>query len=213
VHRVTARAQSIPLASTTNGLPSIGLIERCVAGDLDAREELAYFCIPRIRKSVFFMTRDDRDIDDITQTVLLMVFSGLSGFSGRAQFTTWLDRVTLNAVRQHFRAKQSKSWLLFSDELVKPQTPEKEQPDKRLEEQYLIRRLSRIMQCIRSEKRIALLLNAAYGYNAREIAGIVGCSPEAAKKRLQHGRKELFKKLKEDNYLITALKKAGHPNL
>ena len=210
---MTARAQSISLASTTDESPSIGLIERCVAGDLEAREELAYFCIPRIRKSVFFMTRDDRDLDDITQTVLLMVFSGLSGFSGKSQFTTWLDRVTLNAVRQHFRAKQSKNWLLFSDELVRPQTPEKERPDKRLEEQYLLQRLSQIMQCIRSEKRIALILNAAYGYNAREIAGIVGCSPEAAKKRLQHGRKDLFKKLKNDSYLKTTLEKAGHAHL
>ena len=207
---MTTIALTAPLTATADGPPSIGLIERSVAGDLYAREKLACFCIPHIRKSVFIITRDGRDVDDITQTVLLMVFSGLSGFSGRSRFTTWLDRITLNAVRQHFRYKQSRKWLLFSDELARPQTPENEQPDKRLEEQYLLKRLSRIMQRISTDKRIALILNAAYGHNAREIAGIVGCSPETARKRLQHGRKDLLKKVKKDSSLKTALKKAGH---
>lgn len=186
--------------------PSEELIGRCQALDLSAREELARYCIPRIQKTVFFMTRSGEEIDDITQTALMMVFSGLESYGGRSSFGTWLDRVTTNAVKQYFRAKRAKSWLFFYDEPVYPQSPERDRPDRRTEGQRLMDSLSVHLQSIKPRKRLALVLSAVYGYSTKEIATIVGCTTDAAKKRVQHGRRELLAKLADDRYLSTALR-------
>jgi len=54
------------------------------------------------------------------------------------------------------------------------------------------------------KKRTALVLSAAYGYTVSEIAEMTGCTTETAKKRLQHGRRELLARLRKDPCLNAA---------
>jgi RNA polymerase sigma-70 factor (ECF subfamily) len=49
------------------------------------------------------MLRNEADIDDVTQEVLLQVVRKLDSFRGESELNTWLHRVTVNAVLLHRR--------------------------------------------------------------------------------------------------------------
>ena len=173
------------------------LISQCLAGDRSAKEALAKACIPRVRKTVVLAIGNSQDVDDLVQTTLVRVLLGLRSFQGRAEFNTWLDKVTVNTVRQYFRRR---SFLLFFQptELLPAESNELENPERQLQGQRLLEKLSYHLSFIRPKKRIALILNAAFGYTAPEIAEITGCTPDTAKKRLQHGRREMLSRINHD---------------
>lgn len=182
------------------------LLERCLAGDREAREQLARACLPRVRRTVFLSTGGGQETDDLVQSTMARVFAGLSGFRGEAKFATWLDRVTINAVREHFR-RRTLVHLFPSGEPREPlPAPEADNPERRLEGQRLLERLSAHLAAIRPKKRMALILSAAYGYSVAEVAQLTDCTTETAKKRLQHGRREMLARLGQDPQLKRLLK-------
>jgi RNA polymerase sigma-70 factor (ECF subfamily) len=196
---------------TRNQLPSrdSDLLERCLAGDRAAREELARACLPRVRRTVFLATGGGQDTDDLVQATMVRVFAGLRSFRGEAKFSTWLDRVTVNSVREHFRRRTLVYLFPTGESRDAISTPESEGPDRRLEGQRLLERLSVHLAAIRPKKRMALVLSAAYGYSVSEIARLTDCTTETAKKRLQHGRRELVARLGQDPSLRDLLKEIG----
>jgi len=185
------------------------LLERCLMGDRAAREELARACLPRVRRTVFLTTGGGQDTDDLVQSTMARVFAGLGSFRGEAKFATWLDRVTINAVREHYR-RRTLVQLFPTDEPreVLP-APENESPERRLEGQRLLERLAAHLAAIRPKKRVALILSAAYGYSVSEVARLTDCTTETAKKRLQHGRREMIARLDQDPQLKRLLKELG----
>lgn len=62
---------------------------------------------PRVYNIARRMLHNDSDAEDITQDVFLQVVRKLDSFRGEAHLTTWLHRVTINAVLLH-RRKQGR---------------------------------------------------------------------------------------------------------
>jgi RNA polymerase sigma-70 factor (ECF subfamily) len=185
------------------------LLERCRAGDRPAREELARACLPRVRRTVLLATGGGPDTDDLVQSTMVRVFAGLDGFRGEAKFSTWLDRVTINAVREHFRRRTLVFLFPSGESRDALPAPASQEPDRRLEGQRLLERLSVHLAAIRPKKRMALILSTAYGYSVSEVAELTDCTTETAKKRLQHGRRELIARLQQDPRLASQLKEIG----
>jgi RNA polymerase sigma-70 factor (ECF subfamily) len=73
------------------------LVARCKSGD----DEAFAAVVTRYRSRVFGMilrTVGDRGrAEDLAQDVFLRIYRGLAYFQGRAKFSTWVYRVTLNA--------------------------------------------------------------------------------------------------------------------
>src|SRR5436305_2906632 len=63
---------------------------------------------PRVYNLARRMLGHDADAEDVTQDVLLQVVRKLSTYRGDAEVTTWLHRVTVNAVFAHRRKKASR---------------------------------------------------------------------------------------------------------
>ena len=178
------------------------LLDRCKNGDRESRETLARACIARVRKTVILVIGNKQDVDDITQTALMRIFRGLKGFRKEASLTTWVDRVTVNTAREFMRRKPFLK-LFYLDSNSVELIPQQAQttPQSQLENKIAIKYLTEALSLIKPKKRIALVLSAAYGYTASEIADLTGCSVETAKKRLQHGRKELLTRARNRNHL------------
>lgn len=181
------------------------LIRRCVEGDRISREKLAMACLPRVRKTVFMTAGRTPDADDLVQVSMTRVFGGLARFRMESKLTTWIDRITINTVREHYRRKPIVGLFPGGDWREDRPTPERLGPDRVLEGRRVTDALSSHLSHIRPKKRMALVLSVAYGYSVSEIATMVGCTVETAKKRLQHGRRELLDRLRKDPYLSGVL--------
>jgi RNA polymerase sigma-70 factor (ECF subfamily) len=142
------------------------------------------------------------DFDDIVQNTLLDILSGLSGYRFEASFTTWIDKITTHAVRRYYRRFLNRAWFLTEEIRVESfAAPTYQQPEQMVSTQSEMEKLRRWLDKIKPDKRIAVVLGAAYGYTAPEIAEITGCSEETAKKRIQYGRRELLAFMKKDKEL------------
>lgn len=181
------------------------LLARCRNGDRNALEELARACLPRVRRTVLFTSGGGPDLDDLVQTSMARIFMGLGSFRGDSGFTTWMDKVTINTIRQYYRRRPLDALFPTAEEPATP-APEKESPDRRLEGQRMLEKLATHLGAIRPKKRMAIVLSTAYGYSAKEAAELMDCSTETAKKRIQSGRRELLSKMRKDPYLSQALK-------
>ncbi len=201
--------QSIPEKDYRCVLSDSDLLTQCLAGDRSAREDLARACLPRVRRTVIMMSGKGQDTDDLIQTAMARVFAGLESFRGKAGFLAWLDKVTINSIRQFYRRRPLDALLSLSDKTDGTSASEIHNPERRLEGQRLLEQLSVHLSAIRPKKRIALVLSIAYGYTTKEAAELMDCSQETAKKRLQHGRRELLSRLRKDKYLCRVLKEIG----
>ncbi len=174
------------------------LVALSVAGDKQAEDKLISACLPRVWRTVYLACGASQDVEDLVQSALIHAMEKLSSYRGPDKFFAWLDRLTINLVRQHFRRR--KLWLIVPSSNTIEETPSLDfgMLDRRVEMRQLLRRLARHMSKIRQKNRMALILLVIQGYTAEEMADVLGCSEEAAWKRGQRGYKELMERLKRD---------------
>ncbi len=185
------------------------LIARSVAGEKRAREELATACLPRVWRTVYLSVSNESDVEDLVQNAMIQAFRDLPQFRGTGSFNTWLDRVTVNVVRQHFRRRYVRALIPSSDEMERVPAKSSCSPDRQSEGHRFLKRLARHLSGIRPKNRMAVILSIVHGYTASEIALTVGCKAETAKKRLLRGRKELVARVQRDPYCRQLLKELG----
>jgi RNA polymerase sigma-70 factor, ECF subfamily len=175
-----------------------GLVTRSVAGDRRSREQLASACLPYVWKTVTLQCGGGPEVEDLVQTAMAQAFADLPRFRAQGAFVSWLHRVTLNVVRQHFRRKAWRALLPAGDALDELPDRSAAAPDERVEGERLLKLLAHHLAAIKEKNRTACILSIAGGFSASEIALIVGCSAESAKKRLQRGRVELLERVGKD---------------
>ncbi len=189
--------------------PAGSLVEMCVAGNLNAREALARWCLPRVRWTVLLAHGPGPDSDDLVQMAMAKAFSRIPSFRQESSFFVWVDRVTVNVVRDHFRKK--KLLLLQAPDMEKALWRDREPAtlDRQVERRRLFKRLTDHFARIPSIRRLPLILSMVHGYSVEEIAAIVDIGYEATRKRLFFGRKELLKSVSKDSYCVEVLKGMG----
>ncbi len=84
------------------GLEDSALVERAGKGsDKLAFAELVRRHQGKVRGLLIRLTSNPTLADDLAQDVFLRAYRGLPGFEGRAQFSTWLYRITYNVFVNH----------------------------------------------------------------------------------------------------------------
>src|SRR6266545_7521085 len=84
--------------------PDAQLVERCLAGEEAAWENLVKTHTRRVYAVCYRFTSSDQQAQDLTQDVFLRVFRNLKTFrSGEGSFTIWLTRLTRNLLIDHYR--------------------------------------------------------------------------------------------------------------
>ncbi len=176
----------------------IDLVDASRRGDARAREALARWCLPRIRRTIWLAVGPTPDADDLTQTVIARVFAHLEGYRAEARFHVWVDRIAVNAVRDHYRARARARLLPYDD--GRPQDEPAPRPDDQAERQRLLERLAGHLATLPPQQRLPLVLRHVHGYTVPEIAAMLEISFEAARKRLHRGRRDLRQRLDTDPY-------------
>lgn len=82
--------------------PDADLVRRAAEGDKRAFAQLVRSHEGRVRSLLLRLTRGNRVLaDDLAQETFLRAYRGLSGFEGRARFSTWIHRIAYYVYLNH----------------------------------------------------------------------------------------------------------------
>ncbi len=182
------------------------LISASISGDDVARDSLARECLPRVRRTVIFTYGPGPEGDDLVQIAMSKVFSKMDSFRHESGFYAWVDKVTINVVRDHFRSRKWKLFEAYDDGRFSAESNPQDCPDRQYERHLLLKRLAEHFEKLKPSLRIPLVLSILHGYTLAEVAALMDISKHAAKKRLYRGRRELLDRLIQDPYCRDTLK-------
>lgn len=179
----------------------IELVDLAKAGRQDAYVELCN----RHRKLAFMVVhrimKNREDSEDVLQDSILKAYIHLNGFDGRAKFSTWLTRISINSALMALRKKSARPTQSLDEltELHSDRLPELQcsalDPEAHFLEEQLSVQLKQAVQNLPPLLRGVITLRHAGDLSVAEVAMLSGISVSAAKSRLQRTRLELLQRM------------------
>ncbi|HET6932252.1 MAG TPA: RNA polymerase sigma factor [Candidatus Acidoferrum sp.] len=168
-------------------------IVRAGRGDATAFERLYNAHCKRVYSLCLRMLKNAAEAEDLTQQVFLQVFRKISTFRGDSSFSTWLHRISVNAVLMHLRRNRPDEIRTDSlDDTTKNDArPAQLAPNN--SSLTLIDRLNlaRAVRKLAPGYKRLFLMHDVIGYKHHEIAALLGCSTGSSKSQLHKARKRL----------------------
>jgi RNA polymerase sigma-70 factor, ECF subfamily len=163
-------------------------VQLAAAGDMAAFEKIYRTYHRRVYSQCLRMTRSVAEAEDLTQEVFIQVFRKLKTFRGESLFTTWLHRLTVNAVLMQFRKNAVRLERTTEDvdevyEFVSEPGNSTSIID-RISLDEAIRQLS-------PGYRAVFILHDVEGYEHHQIGEILGCAVGTSKSQLHKARLKL----------------------
>src|SRR5205814_3854154 len=169
-------------------------IVRARRGDAGAFEYLYKAHCRHVYSVCLRMIKNPAEAEDLTQQTFLQVFRKIGTFRGQSEFSTWLNRVTVNIVLMQLRRKK-RAELVFED-LNHTDSDNKAPREHGSGDASMLGAIDRLnlARAIRklpyAYKRLFVLYDV-FGYQHKEIAGLLGCSTGCSKARLHRARRQL----------------------
>ena len=190
-HHVTEPDPSLTVA------PIDQLIERCLAGDQQAWEQI----VQQHRRRVFnvaykFVGKHD-EAEDLTQDIFLKLFKSLDTFDRRANFQTWLISVSRNLCIDHYRSVRKERETINRDVDASDLSPVSHDTaaDTRLEQRDRVVLLRQALDRLAPTLRTAVMLRDIQELSYQEIADRLRLPEGTVKSRINRGRTELARQI------------------
>jgi len=81
------------------------LVARAKSGRMEAYTELVRRIQTKIYNTIFGMTRNHEDADDLTQDTFMYAYKALGHFKEQSSFYTWVYRIGVNLTLNHLKKK------------------------------------------------------------------------------------------------------------
>jgi RNA polymerase sigma-70 factor (ECF subfamily) len=182
------------------------LVERCLAGEEPAWEELIKAHTRRVYGICYRFVGNDMEAQDLTQEVFLRIFRSLRSFrAGEGSFAVWLTRLTRNLLIDHYRrTKADRATDSIEDQL--PMLEEKTALSSRTDGMLAGREASELLQGalqkLSPELRETVILRDVEELEYREIADVLKVPEGTVKSRLNRGRAELARILRRQKVAV-----------
>ena len=177
------------------------LVHRCVSGDSRAWDSLVRSYSGRLLNMAFRYTGSYSVAEELTQEVFLKVYQNLPAFRPQAgSLQNWVMRVGRNLVIDYYRAHRREKNVAGSEELevldfgADPHTPS---PFENLYLKEKARFLYAGLERLSPELKEAVLLRDIEGLAYQEIADLLQIPEGTVKSRINRGRIELAKALRQ----------------
>ena len=178
--------------------PDPGVLRKAQRGDERAFSIIVRTYEQPVYNYVLRLTGDRSLAEDLTQEVFLRVFQGLSGFSLRSRFTTWLFQVTKNRVLDELRALERRPKAVVALEDIPPL----EVVDAPVERSEAIDAVWRAVELLNPDLKMALLLRDIVGLSYAEIAETLEITLATVKWRIFKAREEVQAALQREGVLV-----------
>jgi RNA polymerase sigma-70 factor (ECF subfamily) len=174
------------------------LVKRATNGDLEAYDELVRRYQERIYATVYHMTANHEDANDLAQEAFIKAFQALKSFKGGSSFYTWVYRIAVNKTINFLKQRKNRSQMSLDDldfnaehdpdlvALISDKTPRREINLTELQE-----KLNVAMQKLSEPHRLVVTLHDVQGLSHEEIAEIMGCNIGTVRSRLFYARQQL----------------------
>ena len=200
----------------TDGQNIDKLVSSASKGNKRAMEELLHHYESLVYRTAFSSLRNSYDASDVTQEVLFKIYKTISSFRGDCTFSTWVYRVTCNAVTDFVRKKSRQNHVSLSyidadsgeeNEQDIPDEDPAVSPQLVLERTELSACVRQAIQELSPQHRNILILRDMEGYSYTEIAEMLGIDIGTVKSRLNRARNSLKRLLETGNkmHLISSI--------
>jgi RNA polymerase sigma-70 factor, ECF subfamily len=189
----------VPSVASMKHLSEEHLVSAAKFGNEQAFTELLSRYGEQARCVVWRILRNREDVDDVLQQAFLNSFLHLASFNGESRFSTWLNRVAINAAFGLLRQRRSRPEEPIGCSHPDSASPVAEFPDptESIEERYYrverLRRLQIAIQQLSPQLRDLIELRNTHQLPLKEIAIRTGLSLPTVKARLFRARNALRK--------------------
>jgi RNA polymerase sigma factor RpoE len=174
------------------------LVQRARKGDLPAYDDLVRRYQERIYATIYHMTSNHEDANDLAQEAFIKAFQALKTFKGGSSFYTWVYRIAVNKTINFLKQRKNRSQMSLNDldfnaehdpdlvALISDRTPRREVNLAELQE-----KLNEAMQKLSEPHRLAVTLHDVQGMSHEEIAKVMDCNIGTVRSRLFYARQQL----------------------
>ena len=180
--------EPLRLVSRPGMLPDV--IARAQAGDGSAFEDIYREHSPRVFALCLRLSGGStEDATELMQDVFIRAWRGLKNFRGESAFSSWLHRLTVNAMLERARSeKRRTARVLFMEDPGLDVASIAEEPGVQMD-------LESAIAALPEGARVAFVLHEIEGYHHAEIANQLGVAEGTVKAQLHRARKLLIKAL------------------
>jgi RNA polymerase sigma-70 factor (ECF subfamily) len=189
---------TVPDPNTPANQLEADLVRRARRGDLKSYDELVRRYQERIYATLYHMTSNHEDANDLAQESFIKAYTALKSFKGGSSFYTWLYRIAVNKTINFLKQRRNKHHLSLNDldfnaehdpdlvALISDKTPHR---DANLSE--LQKKLNEALLKLSEPHRMVVVLHDVQGVSHEEIAEIMGCNIGTVRSRLFYARKQM----------------------
>jgi RNA polymerase sigma-70 factor (ECF subfamily) len=187
----------LPVNALTQKQTSLNdLIERAVAGERDAFEQIMIHSQQRVMALSWRMLGNEADARDATQEVFLRVYKYLRRFKQDQDFFAWLYRITVNvcrdiALKRQYHRERCRSLAEGADEEALNVATEQENAEEVLLLTQQRELVARAMATLPDRERACLILRDIEGLPTDEVARILKSSPSTVRSQICSARKKI----------------------
>jgi len=157
------------------------LIRDFLAGERSAFDELVARRQEQVFATAYRMVRNAETAEEITQEAFIRVFRGLRAFRRKANFKTWLYRITMNLCYDELKRRKREAGP-NPDGAGAAAEPAHESLAKAERRAWLVRQ----MESLPLKQKSAIELRIFQGMSFKEIGVAIGCSAGSARVNYRH---------------------------
>lgn len=185
-------------SNTPTGVLEGDLVKRARRGDLAAYDELVKRYQERIYATIYHMTSNHEDANDLAQDAFIKAFQALKSFRGGSSFYTWIYRIAVNKTINFLKQRKHKHHFSLNDldfntehnpdlvALISHKTPHREVGLMELQ-----KKLNEALMRLSEPHRMVVVLHDVQGQSHDEIAAIMDCNIGTVRSRLFYARQQL----------------------
>lgn len=183
----------MPYETPTASLSDAEVVERVIGGETSLFEILMRRHNQRVYRVARSVVRDEGEAEDVMQQAYINAFVHLKQFERRAQFSTWLTRITLyEALARRRKKRPEESLSMHDDDLHETPAAPLSSADASPERQAYGRELARLLEdavdALPETYRAVFMLREIEGLSTAETAEGLGVGEEAVKTRLHRAK-------------------------
>ena len=182
--------------TTESDAPDARLLERVRKGDLAALGEVYDAHHEHVRAFCQRFLGDEQAAEDLVQDTFLGLSAASSGFRGDSALRTFLIAIAVNRAKNHLRSAIRRRGLHERWHTQPADSPEG--PESSAQRRQLVDALTRALDTLPPEQRVAIVLCEVEGRSSIEAAAITGVPEGTIRTRIFHGKRKLREKLAQE---------------